>query len=137
MIISGNSDAAVLVDQEINGGLRNFFLSGLLPRDNPTSLMPRTHPSLDPSNSHRNAWDNTWVSTRGPTWAMDMVDVRHSLFFRYRRPIDAPTRAENEVAVIRYDFNDPSFGTCKESVQGGNHFRYWVQNGASANRCVG
>ncbi|KAK7472776.1 hypothetical protein VKT23_000884 [Stygiomarasmius scandens] len=38
----------------------------------------------------------------------------------------------NETAVIRYDYGDPTLGTCKESQQGGNHFRYWVQNGSLA-----
>lgn len=42
----------------------------------------------------------------------------------------------NETAVIRYDYNDPSLGTCKETIVGGNHFRYWVQNGSKANRFV-
>jgi hypothetical protein len=43
---------------------------------------------------------------------------------------------EPEKAVIRYDYGDPSLGTCRETIQGGNHFRYWVQNGADANRFV-
>jgi hypothetical protein len=40
---------------------------------------------------------------------------------------------ENETAVIRYDYGDPSLGTCQETIQGGNHFRYWVQNGSQRN----
>ncbi|KAL0065675.1 hypothetical protein AAF712_007316 [Marasmius tenuissimus] len=39
----------------------------------------------------------------------------------------------NETAVIRYNYDDPQLGSCKESIQGGNHFRYWVQNGPNAN----
>ncbi|KZP18934.1 hypothetical protein FIBSPDRAFT_911537 [Athelia psychrophila] len=39
----------------------------------------------------------------------------------------------NETAVIRWDYGDPSLGTCKETIQGGNHFRYWVQDGPNAN----
>ncbi|KAF8581576.1 hypothetical protein K439DRAFT_1654035 [Ramaria rubella] len=39
----------------------------------------------------------------------------------------------NETAVIRYNYGDPSLGSCKETVEGGNHFRYWVQNGPDAN----
>ncbi|KAJ7738415.1 hypothetical protein B0H16DRAFT_1325494, partial [Mycena metata] len=39
----------------------------------------------------------------------------------------------NETAVLRWDYGDPSLGTCRETVEGGNHFRYWRQNGASAN----
>lgn len=38
----------------------------------------------------------------------------------------------NETAVIRWDYGDPSLGTCKETIEGGNHFRYWVQDGPSA-----
>lgn len=43
---------------------------------------------------------------------------------------------ENETAVIRWDYGDPAVGTCKETIEGGNHFRYWIQNGAAANRFV-
>ncbi|KAF9262983.1 hypothetical protein L218DRAFT_959812 [Marasmius fiardii PR-910] len=39
----------------------------------------------------------------------------------------------NETAVIRYNYGDPQLGSCKESIEGGNHFRYWVQNGPNAN----
>lgn len=42
----------------------------------------------------------------------------------------------NETAVIRWDYGDPSLGTCKESIEGGNHLRYWVQNGPSADRYI-
>ncbi len=40
----------------------------------------------------------------------------------------------NETAVMRYNYGNPSFGSCTESVKGGDHFRYWVQNGSEANR---
>jgi len=40
---------------------------------------------------------------------------------------------ENETAVIRYDYLDPQLGTCQETINGGNHFRYWVQDGDDAN----
>ncbi|KAI0282453.1 hypothetical protein BC826DRAFT_284667 [Russula brevipes] len=35
---------------------------------------------------------------------------------------------------MRYNYNDPTLGTCKETIEGGNHFRYWTQTGDSANR---
>jgi len=38
----------------------------------------------------------------------------------------------NETAVMRWDYGDPTLGTCTETVEGGNHFRYWVQNGPAA-----
>jgi hypothetical protein len=40
---------------------------------------------------------------------------------------------KNETAVIRWNYGDAQLGACKETIQGGNHFRYWVQNGPSAN----
>lgn len=36
--------------------------------------------------------------------------------------------------MIRFNYGDPTLGTCKETVQGGNHFRYWTQTGSDANR---
>ncbi|KAK0187681.1 hypothetical protein F5146DRAFT_1060143 [Armillaria mellea] len=39
----------------------------------------------------------------------------------------------NETAVMRYNYGDPTLGSCTESVKGGDHFRYWVQNGSEAN----
>jgi len=30
---------------------------------------------------------------------------------------------------MRWDYGNPTVGTCEETVSGGNHFRYWVQNG--------
>jgi len=48
-----------------------------------------------------------------------------------------PLWAENETSVIRWNYGDAQLGACKETIQGGNHFRYWVQNGPDANRCAG
>lgn len=42
----------------------------------------------------------------------------------------------NETAVIRWNYGDPELGSCKETVDGGSHFRYWVQNGPDADRCA-
>lgn len=38
----------------------------------------------------------------------------------------------NETAVIRWNYGDPYVGSCKETIEGGNHFRYWAQNGPDA-----
>ncbi|PWN49051.1 hypothetical protein IE53DRAFT_370086, partial [Violaceomyces palustris] len=35
--------------------------------------------------------------------------------------------------LMRYNFMQGDGGTCIESLQGGNHFRYWYQNGSAAN----
>ncbi|KIS66952.1 uncharacterized protein UMAG_05733 [Mycosarcoma maydis] len=34
--------------------------------------------------------------------------------------------------VLRWNYGDTTFGTCKESIQGDNHFRWFIQNGSSA-----
>jgi len=39
----------------------------------------------------------------------------------------------NQTAVIRWDYGNVEVGTCEETVEGGNHIRYWVQNGPDAN----
>ncbi|KAL4073352.1 hypothetical protein V8B97DRAFT_1869148 [Scleroderma yunnanense] len=39
----------------------------------------------------------------------------------------------NETAVIRWAYGNITFGTCEETINGGNHFRYWIQNGPEAN----
>jgi len=38
-----------------------------------------------------------------------------------------------ETAVIRWNYGDPTLGACKETIEGGNHFRYWPQTGPSGN----
>lgn len=35
--------------------------------------------------------------------------------------------------VLRFNYYSPYIGTCKETFQGGNHFRWWIQNGTEAN----
>ncbi|PPR07766.1 hypothetical protein CVT24_003716 [Panaeolus cyanescens] len=40
---------------------------------------------------------------------------------------------KNQTAVIRWNYGDPQLGACKETIEGGNHFRYWVQDGPTGN----
>lgn len=92
VIISGNSDADVLKDQETDGGLRNYFLSF--------------------------GYASECLGQHlGDDQAANLGDGNGLL---------------NETAVIRWDFGDPQLGACKESINGGAHFRYWVQDGDSA-----
>ncbi|KAH7920591.1 hypothetical protein BV22DRAFT_1020919 [Leucogyrophana mollusca] len=39
----------------------------------------------------------------------------------------------NQTAVIRWDYGDATLGTCQETIEGGDHIRYWIQNGKDAN----
>lgn len=92
VILSAKSDAAVLVDQQMDGGLRNYYQSlGF---------------SSECLGQHS-----------GSDQAANLGDGNGY---------------KNETAVIRWDYGDPAFGTCTETIQGGNHFRYWVQNGPKA-----
>ncbi|KAF9527283.1 hypothetical protein CPB83DRAFT_815609 [Crepidotus variabilis] len=38
-----------------------------------------------------------------------------------------------EMEVLRENFGNPVFGTCFETLEGGNHLRVWQQNGPDAN----
>ncbi|KAK0487838.1 hypothetical protein IW261DRAFT_1450295 [Armillaria novae-zelandiae] len=93
IIISGNSDAAVLAVQQTDGGLLNYYLS------------------LSFSGECLGFHD-------GDSQQANLGDGKGLL---------------NQTAVMRYDYGDPAVGTCTETVQGGDHFRYWIQNGDGAN----
>ncbi|KAH8981883.1 hypothetical protein EDB92DRAFT_1952784 [Lactarius akahatsu] len=96
VVLLGTSDSAVLVDQQNDGGLRNYFLS--------IGFAGECLGQHSGSNQAANLGDG------------------HGYL--------------NETAVMRWDYGDPTLGTCKETVQGGNHFRYWTQTGSEANRCA-
>lgn len=93
IIISGNSDDGVLIDQSTNGGLKNYF----------NSFKYSTECLGQHIGSHQMA---------------DLGDGNGG---------------RNETAVIRYDFGNAILGTCQETFNGGSHFRYWIQNGETAN----
>jgi len=93
VIISGKSDAAVLVDQAQNGGLQNYFES---------------------------------FGFGGECLGQHVGDDQQA-------DLGDGNGLVNETAEMRWDYGDPQFGTCKETVQGGNHFRYWIQSGPSGN----
>ncbi|KAH9987858.1 hypothetical protein BJV77DRAFT_1173278 [Russula vinacea] len=41
--------------------------------------------------------------------------------------------SKNQTIELRKDFGNPVIGSCWESLLGGNHLRYWRQNGPKAN----
>jgi hypothetical protein len=91
---------------------------------------------LAPLSSLANALDNIRGVTRRLTSVTVTGIVRPQLSSSYLHLLNFffSFFQVNETAVIRYNYGDPTLGTCKESVQGGNHFRYWIQSGGSANR---
>lgn len=93
MIVSGSSDAEVLVDQETDGGFRNYWLS--------------------------------------IGFGAECLGQRDAL--QQRANLGDGKGSVNQSSVLRWDYGDPQLGTCTETIQGGNHFRYWVQNGDDQN----
>ncbi|KAI5123152.1 hypothetical protein M0805_000855 [Coniferiporia weirii] len=92
VILTANSDSAVLVDQETDGGLRNYYFA--------LGFAGECLGQHDSSDQAANLGDG------------------HGYL--------------NETSTIRWDYGDPTVGTCTETIQGGNHFRYWIQNGKNA-----
>jgi len=92
-IITGDSDADLLMDNQVDGGLRNYFLSFGY--------------SSECLGQHL-----------GDDQGANLGDGHGYL---------------NETAVIRWNYGDPQLGSCKETVEGGGHFRFWVQDGPDAN----
>ncbi|GAA5958376.1 hypothetical protein JCM21900_000894 [Sporobolomyces salmonicolor] len=39
----------------------------------------------------------------------------------------------NQTTLLRFNYGDPTLGTCYETINGGSHFRVWRQNGTEAN----
>ncbi|OCH87727.1 hypothetical protein OBBRIDRAFT_781260 [Obba rivulosa] len=91
-IISASSDPLVLVDQQTDGGMRNYFYA--------VGFGSECLGQHDGSNQGANLGDGNGL--------------------------------QNQTAVLRWDYGDPVFGTCTETVEGGNHIRYWTQNGKEA-----
>lgn len=40
--------------------------------------------------------------------------------------------SKSQTNLMRYNYKQGDGGTCLESLNGGNHFRYWIQNGSAA-----
>ncbi|KAI0269996.1 hypothetical protein BC834DRAFT_864426 [Gloeopeniophorella convolvens] len=93
VILLGSSDSAVLVDQQQDGGLRNYYLS--------LGFAGECLGQHAGGDQEANVGDG-----RG---------------------------YQNETAVMRWDYGNPTLGTCQETIEGGNHFRYWPQTGGEAN----
>lgn len=81
-----------------------------------------------------NASVNIWVTTKVQILEMDTGRVCLYLDHLLDVPALMKPLAENETAVIRWNYGDPQLGSCKETIEGGSHFRYWVQDGKEANR---
>ncbi|KAE9400220.1 hypothetical protein BT96DRAFT_768763, partial [Gymnopus androsaceus JB14] len=92
MIISANSDPAVLENNTNTGGLQNYFNS---------------------------------LGFASECLGFHLGDDQQA-------NLGDGNGLINQTAVMRWDYGDVATGTCEETLDGGNHFRYWVQNGSSA-----
>lgn len=118
VIISAKSDAAVLVDQEVDGGMRNYFQSIGFSAE-------CFGANLGDDSESANVGDGRGYcefSSRLRDDTQSASDPRLSV-----------AAAVNQTAILRYDYGNPTIGACQETIDGGNHFRYWVQNGSDAN----
>lgn len=108
VILSAKSDGDVLVDREDRGGLRNYFLYVCFLALNMLLLTPSS--SMDFSGE-------CLGQHLGSDQQANLGDGHGAV---------------NETAVMRYNFKDPYVGTCRETIEGGNHFRYWIQDSTGA-----
>jgi hypothetical protein len=114
LIISGNSDDRVLKEQEKHGGLLNYFLS----LEFSTECLGQRSESLQKANLGD-----------GNGYGRTLLNIYSTVFLI----IYLVPSTVNETAIIRYNYGDAQLGACKETIQGGNHFRYWIQNGPQGN----
>ncbi|KAJ3815529.1 hypothetical protein F5876DRAFT_30435 [Lentinula aff. lateritia] len=92
LIISANSDSAVLKDGNIDGGLQNYFNS---------------------------------LGFAGECLGNHLGDDQQA-------NLGDGNGLINQTGVMRWDYGNVQTGTCEETIDGGNHFRYWIQNGSAA-----
>jgi hypothetical protein len=91
MIITANSDSAVLNNVNTDGGLQNYFNS---------------------------------LGFAGECLGEHLGDDQQA-------NLGDGNGLINQTGVLRWDYGNVQTGTCTETIDGGNHFRYWVQNGSS------
>ncbi|BEI79945.1 hypothetical protein CcaverHIS002_0104740 [Cutaneotrichosporon cavernicola] len=91
VIVSANSDPAVLKDSLYDGGFQNYMLSVHLS----TQCLGAQFGAPQQAN------------------------------------LDGHTNV-SEIQTLRYNYGDPYIGSCRETFDGGQHLRYWKQNGTGA-----
>ena len=102
----------MLVDSEENGGLQNYF--------NALGFAGECLGQHSGSDEMANLGDGNGY-----------CEYTHTQHVHVDKLMEV-TETVNETAVIRWDYGDPTLGTCQETIKGGNHFRYWRQNGKEA-----
>lgn len=129
-MLSGASDEAVLKDRESDGGFRNYVLC-VSSRGRAIYMLILPH--------HRSiGFSGECLGQHaGNAQRVDLGDGDGSGTSSLETPLYLMLRSfepVNETAVLRWNYGDPQLGTCTESIIGGNHFRYWEQDGKEANR---
>lgn len=110
-IITGNSDPRVLVDAEVDGGLRNYFLYVFHYPNSPVLSAPISLYSPDlahiqttgRSGSRVNALASTQAQIRRPILGMEMASVRQlSLYF-------TPSCSANPLFLLSFNIRKRNF----------------------------
>lgn len=76
---------------------------------------------------------NMQATTKLPIWVTE-TDIVCLFLLLVCSISKCKSLSVNETAVIRWNYGDPQLGSCTETIEGGNHFRFWVQNGKEAQR---
>lgn len=133
VVLSAYSDSAVLQSTVNNGGLINYYQSACL--DGPCRC-----PALNYSPLSRSFGFSTECLGQhsGDAQAANLGDgngdgVFHSAWVPILFHLDVFWSTVNQTAEIRWDYGNVQLGTCEETIEGGNHIRYWIQNGPDAN----
>lgn len=137
-IISGNSDPRVLVVTELNGGLINYFLYvsqsfsffGVLALCGDIYISRSFGFSGECLGQHSGTPDAANLGD-GNGYGRVLFFLPPQLCFYF---ISHIFLTGNETSEVRWDYGDSQLGACKETIQGGNHFRYWIQNGPQGDR---
>ncbi|KAK4056648.1 hypothetical protein OIO90_002200 [Microbotryomycetes sp. JL221] len=67
-------------------------------------------------------------------WSVQMSEefLGQSLGARQAANLGDGQGQHNQTGILRYNFYDRYYGTVRQSINGGNHVRYWRQNGTDA-----
>ncbi|KAJ6623624.1 hypothetical protein B0H10DRAFT_2213307 [Mycena sp. CBHHK59/15] len=107
-----DSSAGLLVDSELNGDLRNFFLS--------FGFASECHGQHSGNGQGANLGDGKLLCVA----PISQIYFQPQIILVVNEPADG----RNSLGLL---YGDPQLGACQETIKGGNHFCYWVQNGNS------
>ena len=127
IILSADSTKEVLVDSKSDGGLRNYFLA----MDFSESCLGLAATGGQKANlgDGQGVCEFNKSTSRGEDLGDPLAGSKLTLC---RVCCLLSPHSVNQTDELRYNFGDIYFGTCRETFEGGNHFRYWTQKTTGA-----